>query len=100
MESTQRELTKDAGASPFADVELKITGRHGPTSWDAVLEGSSPTTLAKQVLLRAASGREGLAVGQRLRILEAHIAAPDAESEPQTLTVITLGQASEAFVVI
>ncbi|MEK6701640.1 MAG: PD-(D/E)XK nuclease family protein [Planctomycetota bacterium] len=75
----------------FGDVEATLSKRHGPTSWDIVIESvaSRPNGL-----LRTAVGVV-FKPGDRVRLLDAALKLPDAESgEP---IVITLGALSEVF---
>lgn len=75
----------------FGDVELTVSGRHGPASWDVVIESGAARTNG---LMRTAIGTE-FAPGDRIRVLDAAIKLPDAESgEP---VVVTIGAASEMF---
>lgn len=80
----------DAGRR-FGDVEVTVSKRHGPASWDIVIESvaSRPNGL-----LRTPIGAE-FSPGSRVRVLDAAFKLPDAESnEP---VVITIGAASEVF---
>ncbi len=83
-------------ASPFGDIEITITQRHGSTSWDATT-GRPPNF--QPVLLRTANPSFQLRPGQRLRVLNAHLTKsqqqdPDGEVLP---SVITAGEATEMF---
>ena len=80
--------------TPFRDFELTITGRHGPSSWDAILEVSRDVATGRRVVVRAA--RDGLAVrsGQRIRILDAHVApVRDDDAHPVVATMVSLSEA-------
>lgn len=92
---TQRELATEVGNRSFTDVQLRITGRHGPRSWDAVIECFGQDPAERAALLRAADDAE-FRVGSRVRILDAAIAY-DADDEAQPL-VFTLGSLSEVYV--
>lgn len=83
----------------FADLQIKLSGRHGPTSWDGSLESPSDLKASRPVLLRTANLRFDLHPGQRLRLLNVHISMPDDESMEDTLppVVATMGVSTEAF---
>jgi hypothetical protein len=79
----------------FSDFELTITGRHGPSSWDAVVEVSRYVATGRQVLVRAGESVLAVRAGQRIRILDAHVApAHDEDVHP---VVVTMGSLSEAY---
>jgi hypothetical protein len=91
----QRQLarTRTSEKDSYRDVEITITGRHGPFSWDAVLEldGEPP----KSVLVRSSSGDLDLQNGTRARILDVHIGTvSEDQTEPMILTV---GSFSEVY---
>lgn len=73
----------------FDDFEVRITGRHGPSSWDGRTVSDEP------ILLRTANPNLDLGPGQSVRILNAHRSGPQKEDE--TPLVITLGTSSEVF---
>jgi len=79
--------------SGFGDLELTVTGRHGPASWDGVANASKRLPRGGPVLLRTTHELQ-LQRGQRLRILDAGFSVRGDESEP---VVVTLGSMSEAF---
>jgi len=96
---TQRSLTTalERPEAPFSDFDLTITGRHGPSSWDAQLIMSRDLPAGRRVVLRVSDRDPGLQVGQRVRILGAHVA--DVPDEKQQITVVTMGSSSEAYLV-
>lgn len=78
----------------YGDIELKITGLHGPTSWDAVVVSSRDLPANYPALLRFQKHEE-FEKGTRLRVLDATISR---ESENYGAPVIvTLGILSEAY---
>jgi hypothetical protein len=87
-------MTENAGERSFADIEVTITGRHGPSSWDAQVELSGDARQGKPVLLRT-SGDVEFRAGDRRRILDAAITV-DREDETQPV-VVTLGILSETY---
>ncbi len=83
-------------SAQFSDLEVTITGRHGASSWDGLIEVSRDLAKGRAVLVRT-QGELGLRVGQRVRILDAHVAT--AEEDDELPTIITIGILSETFVV-
>jgi hypothetical protein len=80
----------------FTDAEVAIVSRHGPTSWDAVVQVSPALPSGKLVLVRTRGDIE-LHVGDNVRILDASVTVEgDDEAQPG---VITLGAQSETYAV-
>jgi CRISPR/Cas system-associated exonuclease Cas4 (RecB family) len=78
----------------FGDIELKITGRHGPTSWDAVVSRARNLPTKTRALLRLQQPDE-FDVGTRVRVLDgALIRDPEDDSAP---AIVTLGAFSEVY---
>lgn len=78
----------------FGDIELKITGRHGPTSWDAVVMRARDLPARTPVLLRLQQFDE-FKEGTRVRVLDGGLAR---DSEDDTApAIVTLGLLSEAY---
>lgn len=78
----------------FGDVELKITSRHGPTSWDAVVVRTRDFPAKTPALLRLQLPEE-LRSGSRLRVLDGALARdPEDATAP---VIVTLGLFSEAY---
>ncbi|MBI2870506.1 MAG: PD-(D/E)XK nuclease family protein [Candidatus Omnitrophica bacterium] len=96
---TQEQLAMIADENQFSDVELRVIGRHGPSSWDGVIEFfcGKPGVVGKRCVLRASQQGLDCQTGMRLRILHARITPTiDGASQPP---VITLGVNSEVYVV-
>ena len=95
---TLRQLGDGLGGSGVTDIAIRITGRHGPLSWDAVVESSAAATHGDQFLLRADKRPLSLRPGQVVRLLAVHISDPGGE-DPESVMVGTLGTTSEVFLV-
>lgn len=80
----------------FGDIELKITGRHGPTSWDAVVVHGCNLPPKKPALLRIQEQQcIDLKEGAKVRVLDAAIAH---DSEDNTApAIVSFGLLSEAY---
>jgi PD-(D/E)XK nuclease superfamily protein len=86
-------ISNDGG---FGDVELKVTGRHGPTSWDAVVVRARAIPAKTPALLRLQRPDEFKA-GAHVRVLDGALARdPEDESAP---VIVTLGSFSEVYCV-
>lgn len=83
----------------FTDLQIKLSCRHGPSSWDGVVEFASRLRTGAQVLLRTANLQFDLHPGQRLRLLNVYIGVPDEQSmsDKSPPIVVTMGGGSEAF---
>lgn len=78
----------------FGDIELKITGRHGPTSWDAVVMRARNLPAKTPALLRLQQPDE-FTTGTRVRVLDGALARdPEDDAAP---AIITLSALSEAY---
>src|SRR5262249_23759519 len=82
--------------TPFADVDMSIVGRQGPSSWDGILEQSRTVAPRRRVLMRTASPNRDFRVGDRIRVLGAHVSVAEDESQP---AVVTIGTMTETFLV-
>lgn len=94
--ATQRDLAADGADSRFTDVQLTITGRHGPASWDAVIDVARDVAAGRPAVLRTKGDREYRS-GDRLRVLDGAMAV-DADHGEQPV-VVTLGTLSETYAV-
>ena len=78
----------------FGDIELEITGRHGPTSWDAVVVRARNLPAKMPALLRLQQHSE-FKEGTRVRILDGALTR-DSEDDAAP-AIVTLGLLSEAY---
>lgn len=78
----------------YCDIELKITGRHGPTSWDAVVVRARDLPAKMPALLRVQQPGE-FKKGTRVRVLDGALAR-DSEDDAAP-AIVTLGVLSEAY---
>ena len=80
----------------FGDIELTLTGRHGPTSWAATVLRARYLPAKTPALLRFRQSDE-FKTGARIRVLDGALARdPEDENAP---VIITLGLLSEAYIV-
>lgn len=78
----------------YGDIELKITARHGPTSWDAVVMRARNLPAKMPALLRLQQA-DDFKIGTRLRVLDAAVARdPEDDAAP---AIVTLSAHSEAY---
>ncbi len=89
----------ESAKSRFCDVQVRLTGQHGPSSWDGVIESGPDLKVGGSILLRTTNLQFELHPGQRIRLLNVHIRVPPEESieEQQPTFVATMGANSEAF---
>jgi len=78
----------------FGDIELKITKRHGPTSWDALVVRARDLQANTPALLRLQQHDE-FTEGTRVRVLDGALAR-DSEVDDAP-AIVTLGVLSEAY---
>jgi hypothetical protein len=79
----------------FGDVELKIKGRHGPKSWDAVVVGAHSLPAKTAVLLRLDQPEE-FGMGTVLRVVDGAL-SQDPE-DASAVVIVTIGLFSELYV--
>ena len=94
---TQERFAAEGSQSRFTDMQLRIASKRSLSTWDAVVEASRMFPGGHPVLLRSAHVDGGLSVGDRVRVLDAHVVTTD--GEPIVPTVVTMGRLSEAFTV-
>lgn len=78
----------------FVDVELSITGHHGPTSLDAVVVRARSLRPGTRVLLRFQQASDP-GTGARLRVLQGALARDPEDADAPA--IVTLGIFSEAY---
>jgi hypothetical protein len=83
------------GHPPFADAEVRVTGRHGPSSWDIEIERCLDMPAGQLAVLRTRGDQE-YRRGDRLRFLDASLTA---DGEGTGLPLFTLSGLSELYVV-
>jgi hypothetical protein len=81
----------------FKDLQITIVARHGPTSWDGIINQSKDTDSGKQVLLRTNNGSElHFSKGDQIRVLDAHLSN---DSDDDNLPIVaTMSATSEVFI--
>lgn len=93
----------DSPEGSFGDVELMISGRHGPSSWDAFTYTGSDATVGVPVLLRIRELPFDLRPQQRVRVLDAYKPAGNSmgmgDEDRDEVAVVTMGARSELFLV-
>jgi hypothetical protein len=80
----------------FGDVELKVIGRHGSTSWDALIVRGHGMRSGTPALLRLTTG-DNIEAGRCVRVLDGGLAR-DVEDGEGPL-IITLGLFGESYLV-
>ncbi len=95
-----KDLAEVSGGQ-FGDLEMRVTARHGPTSWDGVVEACSTLKNGQPILLRTANLAFDLQPGLRIRVLNVRLSLPpdEAGDAPQRPAVATMGAVSETFIV-
>ena len=90
---TQRRMVQEDKERRFGDVEVTVTGRHGPSSWDARVELSQDFPRGKPAVIRT-SGDLEFRPGDRLRVLDAALTIDDEDqAQPAVFTLSTLSEA-------
>ena len=99
--SHARQRTSESVKNRFGDVQISLTGQHGPSSWDGVIESGPDLKVGRPILLRTTNLQFELKPGQQIRLLNVHISVPEEPIEKRQLTyVATMGENSEAFLLL
>ena len=92
-----------SASAEFGDAQVRLTGRHGPRSWDGVVESGHGLGIGRAILLRTRDTPFDLHAGQRLRLLNVHRSVADDElSRPRgsdPTVVVTMSTSSETYLV-
>lgn len=96
---TRQDNDRESFSGQFADLQIKLIDRHGPRSWDAMVESSSELQACGKILLRTTNLQFDFCPGQRLRLLNVHITVPieEAMDDNPSSVVATMGVISEVF---
>lgn len=74
IEQTQKKmLVERPEDSPLVDVETTVTGQHGATSWDTVVNVCSKIPDGSDLLVRTSPGEVSLRPGDRIRVLGGYL---------------------------
>lgn len=96
----QHDSDSESPQARIVDLQIELTGHHGPRSWDGIVELASGLKRGRPVVLRSSGVQRELHPGQRVRLLDVHLSLPsedtlEEEAEP---VVATMTMATEAFV--
>jgi hypothetical protein len=83
----------DGAKNNFTDAEVKITGIHGPLSWDATIVASRDADSGRSAVIRTPKGAIDPQVGDTFRLLDVHVALEDDDIKPVVLTLSTFSEA-------
>jgi hypothetical protein len=78
------------------DLQVTVAKQHGPSSWDAVIERAPGWPVNGGVLIRT-TGDVTFRAGDRVRVLDAGLQAPESEGSGTGPLVVTLSAASEIY---
>lgn len=93
---TQRLIGHAMSDRRVTDITIRITGRHGPSSWDAVVEGCPIVKRGQRLLLRADNRPLPLRTGQVVRLLSVYV-SESSEEDLESVVIATMGAGSEVF---
>ena len=93
----------DEVGGDFVDLQIRLTGRNGPGSWDGTIESGRDLESGDRVLLRGTNWPFALKLGQRLRVLNVRRGSGGeerfAQAEGGRTVVATMVGGSEVFLV-
>lgn len=84
----------------IVDLQIELTGHHGPRSWDGIVELPSGLKPGRPVVLRSSGVQRELHPGRRVRLLDVHVSglSDDTVQDEAAPVVATMTIATEAFV--
>jgi len=93
--------SNESARTGFGDVQIRLSGQHGPTSWDGMVELGPGLRKGRPILLRTGNHVFDHQPGQRVRLLNVYMnipgEEPDDDDRPDPTVVATMGASSEAF---
>ena len=99
----QQYSSNESPRTGVMDVQIKLSGQHGPRSWDGVVESGPGLRIGGSILLRTANFPFDLHPGQRVRLLNVQKNVseeePIEEQRSDPPVVVTMCASSEAFLV-
>lgn len=89
----------DTSEEQCTDLQIKLSARHGPSSWEGVVESSSSLKTGRSTLLRTSNLLFELHPGQRLRLLNIRLSVPreDPLEDECSPVIATMGKGTEIF---
>lgn len=95
----QKEYDSESPTGLFTDLQIQLTARHGPTSWDGISESSPSINVGQSILLRTSNVPFGLRPGQRIRLLNIHTNTSQNENfeSENHIIIATMGTNTEVF---
>jgi len=95
----QKGENHELAKNQFIDLQVKVSGQHGPRSWDCIVEFGAGLKVGKPVLLRTANLQFDLRSGQRLRVLNVYVNSDDKKTGKDKTApfVVTMRANSEVF---
>jgi len=91
---------KSSNAGTFFDLQIKLSGGHGDSSWSGVVEACLGLAVGNPIMFRPKKLPFDLRPGQHLRMLNVHVTSPtnDNIDGPTEIAVATASTSSEVFV--
>lgn len=89
----------DTSEEQCTDLQIRLSARHGPSSWEVVVESSSSLKTGRSILLRTSNLLFELHPGQRLRLLNIRLSVPreDPLKDECSPVIATIGKGTEIF---
>lgn len=86
----------------YGDLQIRLSARHGPTSWEGIVESSSSLKIGRSILLRTSNLFFDLQPSQRLRLLNIRLSVlRDDPLEDECFPIIaTMGKGTEIFQIL
>ena len=85
----------------FLDLQLRLTAKHGPSSWDGVVTLAPTMRKGSEIVLRVSNLCVDLHVGQEVRVLGVHVSSPEHGDLERSSSpaIATMGSESEIYLV-
>lgn len=81
----------------YTDMQIKVTTRHGPASWDGIVESSPGIKVGEQILFHIENAPFEIQSGQTLRILNIICVITEGADDNKPIFVATSGMGTEIY---
>jgi hypothetical protein len=77
----------------FTDLQIAVVGRHGPSSWDGIIERSFRKDTAESIVLRTPATSELVFTkGDCIRVLDVHVSTVDEGNVPIVASMSSMSE--------
>jgi hypothetical protein len=90
--------SSQGGSTDRCDLEIAVTGRHGPKSWDGRISIGNKFQAGRQIILRTQGTESVFSKADRIRVLDGFAQSPE-DVEEESSAVVATSKFTEIYVV-